>query len=132
MWTTIVKCHALALSAVVLLALPASGADKYSIISKMKQTVIPEMSFEDASFSDVVAFLKHVSRELDPTPAKSGVNMILKTKAGEKTRVSFDATDITLYDALRAVTLIAEYEWRFVGSILFIEPEPDEKKPTKN
>jgi hypothetical protein len=127
MWTTTLKCYAFACSAMVLLALPASGADRFSIISKMKRTVIPEMSFKEASFSEVVAFLKQSSRAFDPTSAKTGVNIILKMKAGEKTHVSFDAADITLYDALRAVTLIAEYEWRFVGSILFIEPEPEEK-----
>jgi hypothetical protein len=45
--------------------------------------------------------------------------------------ITFRATNMTFLEALKAITSSANLRYRVEGSVVFIEPKPDEKKPQK-
>jgi hypothetical protein len=111
----------------------SSGAPERAVVTKMEQTIIPEINFREAKVDDVVAFLREASRENDPTPApaaKKEVNFVLNLRSGATSDVTeasmplltFKARDISLLEALNMVTQLSGLKYRVEGHVVMIVP----------
>lgn len=50
------------------------------LVNKLNTIVIPELNFRDANIVDVVDFLVNTSIEVDPSPTRKGVNILLQRR----------------------------------------------------
>ena len=100
---------------------PSPGA---SVESKLQAIVLPSIDLSDAKIELVVQFLNMRGAELDP--AKQGVPIVLKLKgkpADQIPQVTFHGKQVSLLDAIKAVTLSAGLAYRIDGNFVVIEPE---------
>lgn len=97
--------------------------------TKLASIIIPEIEFREATVSDVLNFLRTASREYDPSnepEGMRGVNLIPTFKASdEMPRITFRAKQISLEEALKVVTQVAELAYRVEGNLIMIEPKKD-------
>lgn len=125
---------------------PASGQDRRKrILEKMRSIQIPEIDFRQANINDAVNFLRECSVEYDTTEtgqAGKGVNMVLNLGAEaqvvqqaaqdpfaeaaaavpEVPLVTFSARYISLLEALKIVTQVANLKFRIEGNVVMIVP----------
>lgn len=59
-----------------------TASQSQQLREKMQEIIIPSISFRQASIVDVINFLREASEINDPTPQKTGVNIILQLDAG--------------------------------------------------
>ena len=91
----------------------------------MKEIKIPGMDFRQANIRDVVGFLSHASVEFDKTDAaagEKGVNFLLN-QGTEAPLVTFSASAISLFEAIKIVTQVADLTYRIDGNAVIIEPK---------
>jgi len=105
------------------------AAAQPTLEEKLKLTVIPEMDFRAATVEDVVEFLKSASTEHSPAedPAQKGVNIILNLRGDTRAMqpcITFSARQLSLYEAIKVVTQIADLRFTIQGNVLMIEPKP--------
>jgi hypothetical protein len=100
-------------------------AGRALVESRMKTIIFEELDFRSISFTNAVEYLRLQSRALDPQ--KKGINMILKTDGGANPSLSLMLGKTSLYRALKLITEVAEYRWRFIGNTLILEPRPKVK-----
>ncbi len=118
------------------------------ILRKMELILIPEIDFRQANIHDVVQFLQDASIEFDQSPGARGVNFILKLSSGDMPMarpaapadpwgmavdlapaapagtelITFRAREISLLEALRIVTDVANLKFRVDGNVVMILP----------
>ncbi len=90
---------------------PKPAAEKSPLQTKLDTIVIPQIRFSDATLEEAVVFLRQKSADLDTAttdPNQKGVNMILKTDAAsDSAKISLDLKDVSLSQALRYITELA-------------------------
>lgn len=59
-----------------------TASQSQQLREKMQEIIIPSISFRQASIVDVINFLREASEINDPSPQKTGVNIILQLDAG--------------------------------------------------
>lgn len=129
-----------------------SGGRRSEIMEKMQKIIIPEIDFRQANIHDVIDFLQEQSVLADPEPdptGRKGVNIILhigETGGGQAPRASaadpfadaiedvglgaasevpmitFTARYISLLEALKIVTKVADLKFRIEESVVMIVP----------
>ncbi len=125
---------------------------RMQILKKMEAIMIPEVEFRQAVIHDVIDFLQQASREFDISDApehQKGVNIILNLRqtaqaaapvdvvddpfadpvagggadqAGGVPLITFSARHISLLEALKIVTKVANLKHRVEGSVVMILP----------
>lgn len=109
-------------------------AEPAAIREKLEQLILPEIEFEEATTTQVVAFLKRRSRELDPD--KKGINILLlrAPKAGTGASKSVADTrlmtmsmkDIPIGELIRYVCLEVGLKYRVEQHAVVILDKEDE------
>ena len=102
-------------------------AGRALVEARMKTIIFPKLDFRAITFVDSVEYLRLTAKELDPEG--KGINIILKAKGGANPTLSMMLGKTSLHKALKLVTEIAGYRWRFIGNTLMLEPRPP--PPTK-
>ncbi len=90
---------------------------------RLKQTRIPDVDFRNATVRDVVDFVRQASIDFSPWPAPNnkGINIILKVRDEDALpSVTFRATDLSLYDTLKAVSEVAGMSIRTEGNVVWV------------
>ena len=112
------------LAAVLILPLSAPAQTAASAESKLRAIILPSIDLNHAPIELVVQLLNARGAELDP--AKQGVPIILKLKgkpADQIPQVTFHGKQVSLLDAIKAVTLSAGLAYRIDGNFVVIETE---------
>ena len=99
---------------------------KYMTRARMKAVVLQDIDFRGIRFSDAVAFLRAESKAQDPN--KKGVNLILKLDPKQNPEITMKLGKKSMYDVLTLITDVAEYQWRYIGGTLILEPRPEPEK----
>jgi hypothetical protein len=117
--------------AVVLCCLCAVGVNggRAYLEARMKTIIFEKIDFRSIEFSDAVEYLRFQSKELDPQ--KKGINIILKKEGGQNPKLTLQLGRTSLHRALKTITDIADYRWRFIGNNLMLEPIPPSKPKKK-
>jgi len=132
--------------------LPGGITLEQAVEQKMRNIVIPEINFRNASISDVITFFENTSREYDDPnlpPEKRGVNFALRgitpaaaPSAGPTStdpfapptdtsggggggggNITFTARFVSLWDALKIVTGdVANFKFRIRGNVVIVMP----------
>jgi len=102
---------------------PAQG--KYLTRARMKSIVFEEVDFRTIRFSDAVEYLKKESVERDPR--KKGINVILKLDPARNPEITLHLGKSSMYKVMTLITDVAEYNWRYIGETLVLEPKPKKK-----
>jgi general secretion pathway protein D len=127
----------------------AEEEKRQSILKKMESIIVPEVDFRQANINDVITFLQESSAEFDTSnEAKKGVNIILNLgtenpvapgaggaaanpldqqpgaapAATEPALITFKARDISLMEALKIVTNVANLKYRIEGNVVLVMP----------
>ncbi|MGD0017049.1 MAG: hypothetical protein ABSC38_06010 [Verrucomicrobiia bacterium] len=106
-------------------ATPVAGESEAlaRIKEKLNKTILPEVSFRDATMTDVIRFLVDESRRLD-LPTKEGVNIVLQTDqmggSNVARQVSLNLHNIPLIEALRYATTGAGLEFRIEPNAVLV------------
>ncbi len=93
---------------------------------KMESIRIPEISFREANIKDVIEFLVEASIAADKSTEDElarGVNIILNIGDEEERTVSFQARYVTLLDAIKIITEVANLKFRVEKNIVMIIPQ---------
>lgn len=102
---------------------------------RMKDIIIPEVAFTNAGLQDVVKFLVDASVRYDFSenpPTRKGVNIVLDAAQTEACKISFCARDISLYEAIRSVSDIANLEWSIKQGLVVMEARRCQAKPQQS
>ena len=92
---------------------------------KMESIRIPEIQFREANIKDVVEFLVEASRAADKSTQDElarGVNIILNIGEDAEKTVSFQARYVTLLDAIKIITEVANLKYRIEKNVVMIIP----------
>jgi hypothetical protein len=93
-----------------------------TVQTKLLRIRIPNMEFRSASIRDCVEFLRRQAAALDPE--KTGVNLVLNLKRPAPDPITISMRDVTLQNALDAITEVAGLSYRITaGSVIISEPE---------
>ena len=86
----------------------------------MREIVLPEVNFQAASIGDAIAFLRQSAQANDP--AKRDFNIIPALLSQEEitNRVTFTARYVSLYDALKIITEVANLKCRVRGDAVML------------
>jgi hypothetical protein len=120
------KKQLVVLLSLVVIACVAEAAGGSLTLARMKSVILSEVDFREIRFSDAVEFLKEQSREQDPK--KRGINILLKLDPNKNPSITLKLGKSTMYQVLTLITEVAEYQWRYIGSMLVLEPIPEETK----
>ena len=125
---------------------PPPRTHRERIIEKLRSIMVPEIDFRQANIHDVVEFLREASKEFDPSDAeRRGVNLNLNLgmadeggqaadtadpfadaltghTAADLPAVTFSARYITLEEALKIVTEVAQLKYRIEDDAVTIVP----------
>jgi hypothetical protein len=107
----------------------AAFAGRSSVEARMKTIIFEDLDIRSISFVDAVEFLRQEARSRDPI--KKGINIILKRGSGPNPTLSLMMGKTTLYKVLRLITETAEYQWRYIGDTLILEPIPPSTSAAK-
>jgi bla regulator protein BlaR1 len=91
---------------------------------KLEKTVIPEMKIRNAELSSVAAFLEAASEKYGL--GKTGINFSFQLNGGQfidAPKISIDARNITLKDAIKAVCEDGGLEWSVKEGQIYICPK---------
>ncbi len=93
---------------------------------KMNQIIFPTVQFSGATIEEAVEYLRVKSRDLDefePSPAKKGVNIILRTGDTPVTsQISLDLKDVPMVEALRYITELAGMKYKVESFAVLVVP----------
>ena len=94
----------------------------------MKFITLKDIRFRNKPFGEVIEHLRQTSIEKDPSG--QGVNFIMRLgsmKPSDLPNITFSARRLDMYDVLRAVTSVADMQFRISGNIVWIEPKRGKK-----
>lgn len=95
---------------------------------RLEAIIIPEMVLAEAPLSDVLAFLREKSRELDP--AKKGVNLVhLPAEGTPEPLITLTLKSVPLSEAIRYAATLADLEVEFGDPAVMLRPRAAEPKP---
>ena len=125
-------------------------SDRVRILKKMESIIVPEIEFRQANIHDVISFLQDASSEFDDVDVddtRRGVNIILNIRSAEGEAaapavedpfatpstdlapaatgvplITFSARHISLLEALKIVTRVANLKYRIEGTVVMILP----------
>jgi len=112
-----------------LVSVLSSLAGRSLVETRMKAIIFEELDIRSIAFVDAVEFLRQEARSRDPK--KKGVNIILKRGKGPNPTLSLMMGKTTLYKVLRLITDTAQYQWRYIGDTLILEPIPPSSSDAK-
>jgi hypothetical protein len=92
-------------------------------LKKLKTFAVKEINFKDAELTAVVDYLSDETVRQDPD--QRGINFVIKDNASAKKIAQLRLRNIPLYDALRAITDLADTEFTVENGIVIIRA----KKP---
>ena len=127
--------------------IPEVERNQHAVVQKMKKIIIPGIDFRQANIHDVVAFLMDASVEFDTGPNPKGIRPVLGlcAQAPEETTppvdpfaepetdpdpiplITFNARNISLYDAMNVACEVAGITWEPRGSAVIFLPKKTEK-----
>ena len=100
------------------------------LIEKLRRIILPSIQFEEATVDEAITFLRIKSRELDdlePDPARKGINFILKTSPDAATpNVTLSLTNVPMIVALKAITDLASLRFRIEPFAVVVVPLTDD------
>jgi len=130
--------------------LPGGFTVEQAVEAKMRHIIIPEIGFRSANITDVIDFFQASSREYDDPslpPEKRGVNFVLRgitttasaaaaptstdpfavpdtttSAAGGSSAITFSARFVSLWDALKIVTEVANFKYQIRGNVVMVMP----------
>lgn len=107
---------------------PISRSNVENIDKKLKTTILPQVSFDQASILDVIDFLNVRSRELDPE--KKGINFVSRlTPDSLGSDVTLNLQNVPIEDVIRYATRLANLKYQvdeFSVSILPLTAPTDQ------
>jgi len=98
------------------------------ITARLRNIVIPEVQFVDATIEEAVEFLRFKSTELDTTttdPARKGVNILINAAGMDPAatpRITLDLRQVPLEEALRYVTELAGMRYKVEAYAVMVVP----------
>jgi len=105
---------------------PIGPTPEKILVAKMEAITIREIAFREANIHDVVEYLVSTAREGDSTetdPQKKGVNIILKLREDSAAKnITFTAKYVTLMEAIKIVTEVANLRYRIEKNVVIIVP----------
>jgi hypothetical protein len=87
-------------------------------LKKLRTYAVKEINFKDAELTAVVDYLSDETVRQDPD--QRGINFVLKDNASTKKIAQLRLRNIPLYDALRAITDLADTEFSVENGIVII------------
>lgn len=104
------------------------GPAAMSVARQLQETVIPEVDFREASVSEIFDFLRQASVDYSPVQGADagGVNIVLNLREDKRAlgqKVTFNARQLSLGEAIKVVTRITGLTFRIQGNVVMIEPE---------
>ena len=98
---------------------------KQQVLDDLREIVIPQIDFKQASLRDVVAYLQQAASKADPK--KRAINLVFgfteeQEKALMSAKITFTAREIPLLDALKIVTELANVKYGVRGSVVTVLP----------
>ena len=108
---------------------PAQGAvavEKSELADKLSEIIIDQVDFEEATISSVVSLLIQRSKELDPSPNKTGVNIILRLTPDQVTnapRITMSLDGIPLGEVIRYICQACDLKYRIEERAVIISSE---------
>lgn len=102
-----------------------SAQGKYLTRARMKSIVFEKVDFRSIRFSDAVDYLK--TESVDRDPRKKGINIILKLDPEQNPEITLLLGKSSMYKIMGLITDVAEYDWRYIGETLVLEPKPKKK-----
>ncbi|MBM4149934.1 MAG: hypothetical protein FJ224_12960 [Lentisphaerae bacterium] len=125
--------------------IPSVAEDQHAVVRKMKRIIIPEIAFHQVNINDVLAFLLDASVEFDTGPKPKGISVLgpCASPPQETTAsvdpfaepnkepepialITFNARNISLYDAMSVVCAVAGITWEPRGSAVIFLPKKAE------
>jgi len=114
--------------------MPKRDAKSAEIMQRMKEMRLPKISFKGQSIADAVEFFRTASMKYDSRKipkGERGFNIVLQLKDGEAPEISMiKARDISLYDGMKIVCEMVDYEFSVCGGIVVVKPR--DGKPFDN
>lgn len=96
--------------------------------SKLDSIILVRTNFQGATLEEALAFVRAKAVELDPTPSKSGINILLKTVSPTKT-ITLDLRDTSLRVFLSIIADLAGASLKFEpNAVVFYSNGPDLKQ----
>jgi hypothetical protein len=105
----------------------AAGLGDGRLNAKLNRIILPRLEFREATIREAIDYLAQQSRELDTTesdPARRGVNIVFKQHVPQPddARITVSLTNISLMEALRYVTGLANMKFRIEPHEVAIVP----------
>ncbi len=109
---------------------PAQGnavaVEKSELSDKLSEIIIDQVEFEDATIPSVVSLLTQRSKELDPSPNKTGVNILLRLTAEQvinTPRITMILDGMPLGEVIRYICQQAALKYRIEDRAVIISSE---------
>jgi general secretion pathway protein D len=109
---------------------PAQGnaiaVEKSELSDKLSEIIIDQIDFEEATISSVVSLLIQRSKELDPSPTKTGVNIILRLTPEQvinTPRITMSLDGIPLGEVIRYICQTCILKYRVEERAVIISSE---------
>lgn len=109
---------------------PAQGnavaVEKSELSDKLSEILIDQVDFEEATISSVVALLIQRSKELDPSPNKTGVNILLRLTPEQvinTPRITMSLDGIPLGEVIRYICQTCALKYRIEERAVIISSE---------
>jgi hypothetical protein len=106
-----------------------------AVEARMQAIKILQIDLRQSSIRDAIEFIKKRSMEFDNPKMpqnEKGINFVLNLQGMDEKKVAlitFSANNISVQDALSAITSSAGLQYRIDGAIVFIEPRKSGEKP---
>ena len=109
---------------------PAQGnaiaVEKSELSDKLSEIIIDQIDFEEATISSVVSLLMQRSKELDPSPNKTGVNILLRLTPEQVVnapRITMSLDGIPLGEVIRYICQTCALKYRVEERAVIISSE---------
>ena len=88
---------------------------------KLQAIILPEINRHEADIHDVVEFL--VAAGHDNDPERRDFNLIMNIGDSDPPKISFNARHVSLLNAIKTVTEVADLEYRIDKDVIIILPK---------
>jgi general secretion pathway protein D len=109
---------------------PAQGnavaVEKSELADKLSEIIIDQIDFEEATISSVISLLIQRSKELDPSPNKTGVNILLRLTPEQVVntpRITMSLDGIPLGEVIRYICQTCGLKYRIEERAVIISSE---------
>lgn len=113
---------------------PEISTSGKGLYDRLTEIIIDQIEFEEATITSVVTYLKNRSKEVDPSPEKKGVNIVLNIKGEDIEKIplvtmSFDS--IPIGEAIRYICQGCGLEYRIEEHAVIISDQTLETMETR-